>query len=288
MGVWERSWAIARVSFGLIGKDKEMLWFPVLAGLFSAMFSLALLFPTIIIHLLHAGTGAHFVFGPLQWIATFASYFGLAFIATFFNVCLVNTVRVRLEGGDATFMDSIQFAFARVHLIVAWSLVSATVGILLHMIDSAAQKLGPIGKILLSILRSFLASAWSITTIFVIPVMVYREVGPFDAIRESVETLKKAWGESLVRAFGLGFLSFLCCFGCVLVIVAGGFACNVSVALGVTLIGVGILALLATFLLFNVANTVFNTVLYHWATRGEAIPGVEPEILSGVFRPRAA
>jgi hypothetical protein len=39
-------------------------------------------------------------------------------------------------------------------------------------------------------------------------------------------------------------------------------------------------------LLFSVANTVFNTVLYHWATRGEAIPGVDPQILSGVFRPR--
>ena len=286
MGVWERSWTIARMSFGLIGKDKEMLWFPVLSGLFSAMFSLALLFPTIIIHLLNSATQAHFVFGPLQAAAVFASYFGLAFIATFFNVCLVNTVRVRLEGGDATFMDSIQFALARVHLIFAWSLLSATVGLLLHMLDSIAEKAGPIGKILLAILRSILASAWSITTIFVIPVMVYRGLGPFDAIKESVETLKKAWGESLVRHFGLGFLSFLAILGCVLVIVAGGFACSVSVALGLVVIGLGVLALFATVLLFSVANTVFNTVLYHWATRGEAIPGVDPQILSGVFRPR--
>jgi hypothetical protein len=193
---------------------------------------------------------------------------------------------VRLEGGDATFMDSIQFALARVHLIFAWSLLSATVGLLLHMLDSIAEKAGPIGKILLAILRSILASAWSITTIFVIPVMVYRGLGPFDAIKESVETLKKAWGESLVRHFGLGFLSFLAILGCVLVIVAGGFACSVSVALGLVVIGLGVLALFATVLLFSVANTVFNTVLYHWATRGEAIPGVDPQILSGVFRPR--
>jgi hypothetical protein len=154
------------------------------------------------------------------------------------------------------------------------------------MLDSIAEKAGPIGKILLAILRSILASAWSITTIFVIPVMVYRGLGPFDAIKESVETLKKAWGESLVRHFGLGFLSFLAILGCVLVIVAGGFACSVSVALGLVVIGLGVLALFATVLLFSVANTVFNTVLYHWATRGEAIPGVDPQILSGVFRPR--
>jgi hypothetical protein len=288
MGVWERSWTIARMSFGLIGKDKEMLWFPVLSGLFSAMFTMALLFPTVILQLLHSATGAHFVFGPLQAAATFASYFGLAFIATFFNVCLVNTVKVRLEGGDATFMDSIQFALARAHLILAWSLVSATVGLLLHLLESAAEKLGPIGRILIGILRAVLASAWSITTIFVIPAMVYRGLGPFEAIGESVATLKKAWGESLVRHFGLGLISFLSVLGCVLVIGAGAFACNVSAALGILIMVLGVLALLATFLLFNVANTVFNTVLYHWASRGDAIPGVDSQVLSSVFRPRSA
>jgi hypothetical protein len=38
MGVWGRSWAITRTSFGLIGKDKEMIWFPLLAGFFSLLF----------------------------------------------------------------------------------------------------------------------------------------------------------------------------------------------------------------------------------------------------------
>jgi hypothetical protein len=78
---------------------------------------------------------------------------------------------VRLSGGDATFFDSIKFAFSRVHLILGWSVVSATVGL---------------------------------------------------------------------------------------------------------------------FLLFSVANTVFNTVLYHFATHGAVHEAFDADVLTAAFRPRAA
>ena len=169
MGTWERSWAITRTTFRLIGKDQEMLWFPVLAGFFSLLFSAALLVPTFVLQVAGQTAGAHLVVGPLQYIALFASYFGLSSIATFFNVCVVNTVRVRLSGGDATFMDSIRFALSRLHLIVAWSLVSASVGIFLHALEQVAERLGFAGKLLMWILRAVLASAWSIATISSFP-----------------------------------------------------------------------------------------------------------------------
>jgi Family of unknown function (DUF6159) len=285
MGVWGRSWAITRTSFGLIGKDKEMIWFPVLSGIFSLLFSAALLFPTFVLQLAqHTGAGRVAV-GPLQWVALFVTYFGLSFIATFFNVCVVNTTRVRLEGGDATFLDSIKFAFSRVHLILGWSLVSASVGLLLRVLDSIAERSGVVGKILLSILRAVLASAWSIMTIFVVPVMVYKAVGPFDAIRESIATLKQTWGESLVRHYGLGLAAFVCALPCMLLIAVGMAALSVPAA-GLTLIGLGVLALFGVILLFSVANTVFNTVLYHWATNNAVNGGVDPDILSAAFAPR--
>jgi hypothetical protein len=41
---------------------------------------------------------------PLECILVAAAYWGLAFIATFFNVCVVYTRKTRFEGGDATFM----------------------------------------------------------------------------------------------------------------------------------------------------------------------------------------
>jgi hypothetical protein len=286
MGVWNRSWAIARTSFGLIGKDKEMLWFPVLSGIFSLLFAAALLVPTFVLQLLERTGRAHLVVGPAQYAVLFVTYFGLSFIATFFNVCVVHTTRVRLSGGDATFLDSIKFALSRAHLIAAWSAVSATVGLLLRGLDSIAERLGPIGRILLAILRSILASAWAILTVFVVPAMVYKDLGPFAAIGDSMSTLKKAWGESLVRYYGLGLVTFVCMIPCFALVLAGVFVMGSAPPVGLALIVLGVLGSLVVGLIFGVANTVFNTVLYHWATNGAAHEGVDPSLLSGVFTTR--
>jgi hypothetical protein len=286
MGVWDRSWAITRTSFGLIGKDKEMLWFPVLSGIFSLLFAAALLVPTFVLQIVEHTGKARLVVGPAQYAVLFVTYFGLSFIATFFNVCVVHTTRVRLSGGDATFLDSIKFALSRAHLIAAWSVVSATVGLLLRGLDSLAERAGLIGKILLSILRSMLASAWAIITVFVVPAMVYKDLGPFAAISDSLSTLKKTWGESLARYYGMGLASFVCMLPCIALVLAGVFVLGSTPPLGLVLIGLGLLGFLAVALVFGVANTVFNTVLYHWATTGAAQDGIDPAVLSGAFTVR--
>ena len=283
MGAWARSMMVAKTSFGIIGQDKEMLWFPILAGFFSLLYTAALIVPTFVLDLLEDGGMDRMAVGPVQIVVIFVTYFGLSFIATFFNVCVVHTTRVRLSGGDATFLDSIKFAFSRVHLILGWSLVSATVGLFLHMLDSIAERLGIVGKIFLWILRSVLASAWAIMTVFVVPSMVYKGLGPLDAIKDSTATLRTTWGENLVRSLGLGLvavLGWLACFG----LVGGGIALGAPI--GFVLIGIGVLGMIVLFVIFGVANTVFNTVLYHFAQTGYAPSGVDPYLLQGAFRVR--
>ena len=44
-GVFSRSWELTKLSFRVLMQDKEMLLFPFLGGLFSLLFSLALLYP---------------------------------------------------------------------------------------------------------------------------------------------------------------------------------------------------------------------------------------------------
>lgn len=243
MGVWDRSWLLARTSFGIIRQDREMLWFPVLAAFFSLLFTAALLVPTFLLEFQRLTSGAWSAealsLTPVQFAVLFIDYFGLAFIATFFNVCVVYTTRTRLSGGDATFMDSITFATSRLHLIAAWSLVSASVGLLMRALDRLAERLGGLGGLLVSILRWFMASAWSITTIFVIPAMVYRDLGPLDALRDSVETLKRHWGESLIRHFGLGLAAFVCTLPALVLVLAGFAAMSAAPPLGLALIAPG-------------------------------------------------
>jgi hypothetical protein len=280
MNAWSRSWELTRASFNVISADKEMLWFPVLAGFFSILFSAVLIVPTFLLELFPRELAE-----PLKAVALFVTYFGLAFIATFFNTCVVYTTNVRLSGGDATFGESMQFALSRVHLILGWSLVAASVGLLLRMLDGLAERSGLVGRILLSILRAILASAWSIMTIFVVPSMVYRGLGPIDAIKDSTATLRKTWGESLVRYYGMGLVALLCSLPGIFLVVIGIATVGSIPAVGVALLVLGVLALLVVSLVFSLASTVFNTALYHYATTSTPV-GFDAALLHGAFQTR--
>jgi hypothetical protein len=216
----------------------------------------------------------------------FLTYFGLAFIATFFNVCVVYTTKIRFEGGNATFSESLRFALSRIPVIFQWSIVSATVGLILRLLHDLASNLGKIGQLVANILIGLMGMAWSIITIFVVPVLVYENVGPIDAVKKSAQVIKKTWGESLIKAIGLGLIQFAILI--LVIAVSGGITYGLATALDLTglLIGLGISALLIllTVLIFTVASTIFNTALYVYANNQLVAPGFNEDVVRGAFR----
>lgn len=91
---------------------------------------------------------------------------------------------------------------SRLPQIFAWALVSATVGVLLKLVENAHEKIG-------QFISAILGTAWTVVTFFVVPVLVVEKVGPFEAIKRSIALLKKTWGEALAGNFGLGLFMFL-------------------------------------------------------------------------------
>jgi hypothetical protein len=254
-----------------------------MAFITSAIFILAMLFPSVIAAILEGMSPNNL--GAMAYVMMFLTYLGLAFIATFFNVCVVYTTKIRFEGGNATFGESIKFAMSKVHLIFSWSLLAATVGLILGIIDRMAQKAKGAGKIVLTILRSVLGLAWSIVTIFVVPGMVYHNLSPIAAIKKSVQTLKKTWGESLIRYYGLGLMQGIFVFIGILIAIP---IVLVSISAG----PVGIIASVGAFvvyfilvgLIFAIANSIFSTALYVYADQGKIPSGYSKEIMEGAFR----
>ncbi|MGD8862838.1 MAG: DUF6159 family protein [Myxococcales bacterium] len=282
--VLERSWETTKLTFRVMRQDPELLAFPALGGIFSALYVAALWVPSVF--LLDLGAGASGQRSPLFYVIAFATYFGLAFVGTFFNVCTVFTTKVRLSGGDATLVQSLAFAVSRVGRIAAWSAVAATVGLLLRAAEKAAERSGGMGGLILDMTSAIVGVSWSVMTIFVVPVMVYRDVGPIDAIRGSSEVLSRTWGESLVRYVGLGLIQALCIFvgigaGVGLLVLVGGTTWAV-----VTVVAVVGLYLLAVSLTFTVANTVFNTALFVYADTGQAPGEFERARLSDAIHTR--
>lgn len=285
MNAFSRSWMITRLTFGVINKDRELLWFALLSFIFSTLFAIAMIFPSIIPTLMESDFSQDSL-QFFEYLMIFLTYFGLAFIATFFNVCVVYTTKVRFEGGNATFGESFTFALSKLYLIFQWSLLSATVGLLLRILHNLASSLGKVGQLVANILISLLGMAWSIVTIFVVPVLVYEGLGPIDAIKKSTEVIKRTWGESLIKTIGLGLVQF---FVFMIIIVASGLltymlASSLDVTGALIGISVGLLLLLLTGLIFTVASTIFNTALYVYANAHKVPDGFSEDVVRNAFR----
>ncbi|MBR10403.1 MAG: hypothetical protein CMP48_22300 [Rickettsiales bacterium] len=287
MNVFSRSWQITKMSFSVINKDRELLAFALLSFVFSAVFSIAMIVPSVLSDVINQGRSV----GELevyQYIIIFATYFGLAFIATFFNVCVVYTAKIRFEGGNATFGESIRFAFSRIGLIVRWSLLSASVGLLLNVLERAVSSFGKVGEIVGRIIIGLMGAAWSIATIFVVPILVYDGLGPIDAVKKSMSAVKETWGENIVRSIGLGLMTF---FAYVIVITGGVgltilLANSFDVAGMITGIVIGGCLLLFTGLLFKVAGTVFTTALFVYANEKIVASDYDSALIEGAFKPK--
>jgi hypothetical protein len=285
MNAFSRSWMITKLTFGVINKDRELLWFALLSFVFSTLFAVAMIFPSVVPTLVENDFSQESL-QMFQYVIIFLTYFGLAFIATFFNVCVVYTTKVRFEGGNATFGESLTFALSKLRLIFQWSLLSATVGLVLRILHQLASSLGKIGQIVANILIGLLGMAWSIMTIFVVPVLVYEGLGPIDALKKSTEVIKRTWGESLIKAIGLGLVQLLVFV--VIIVVSGALTYALASAFDLTgiLIGIAIcgLSLLLTGLIFTVANTIFNTALYVYANNSIIASGFNEDVMKGAFR----
>lgn len=279
-----RSWNLAKLSFRVIGQDKELLLFPLIAMLMSLAYLLALLYPTMLHDMAWDGS---FEWTVVDYILTFIAYLGLTFIGTFSNMCIVHTTKTRFQGGDATFGQSVGFTLRRIHQVLGWATVAATVGVIFRAIDDVAERAGPVGKLVVGVLNGLLGMVWSAITLFVIPSMVYRGTGPIDAIKDSVRVLKKTWGESLARSLGFGLLQFLFLFlgGMAFAgLLAGASTLGVGTPVIIALVVLMVVYLLGVVFVFMLATMIFNTALYAYASEGTMPPGYDAQTLQSAFR----
>ena len=270
-----RSFRIFSESLAILKKDKEILLFPVLSGVFCLLAMVGMIFGGIWTGLFGemfkdviAGSGKEAQILGVVLVGLW--YFVTWFIVVFFNVATVACAKIRLEGGDPVLADGFRAGFANLGRIAGWALVSALVGLLLDAIENIRG----VGKLL----RMIIGSAWGVLTYFVIPVMIFEKTGPFGSIRSSKELLRKTWGDALVGSTGLGLVLFLLslpAFG--LMYVAGGVGIIVGLAYLVLLVVVG-----------SALGNIYRTALYVYATTGQVPAGFDEMAVRQSFAPKGA
>lgn len=270
MEQFKRSWDITKATFSLINSDRKMLLFPLLGGIFSVIILLLFAIPFLAATIVQDVSGAQLGSG-MFYILLFLFYLCVTFVSVFCNVGVIYIAKSRFENKKVTFGQAVSFAFSQFKEILLWSIVSAIVGVLLNIIENIGRNRNGQPNIVAMIMRSVLGAAWSIATLFVVPIIVYKDLSPFEAIKESLRTVRKTWGESLIRHFGLGIIQTVVTIigvviGIILIMLAFsiGFLPLVMLGFALTIIFVVVVSLV-----FSVANAVFNTALYVYATTGK-------------------
>jgi hypothetical protein len=260
-----RSIELFKTSWGILMDDKKLLVFPFLSGIVSLI-----VLATFILPLILGG-----VFGDLFfYIALFAFYLVSYFVVIFFNTALVSCVNARLQGKEMSVGDGLKNALNHFTSILAWALVSATVGLILQILREEG---GYIGKIA----ASLVGGAWGLVTFFVVPILVLEDKGVIDAIKDSTDLIRKTWGETIIGSGSImlvfvivGLIGFIATLATLLL----GSPAVFGIALLLFIVLVIVLAVVAAAM-----QGIFVTALYTYARTGSVPSAFKGDLIQNAF-----
>lgn len=257
----QRSWSLAKASWAVLKSEKGLAWLPVLSFIGSVivvgLFSLAV-WATLG---KETGLDGNDQYNPnvVTWILGFCTYIGVAFVQTYFMAALCAGANERLQGRDTTMGHMLSIANTRLHRILPWAVLSATVSIIMEAIE---ERFGFLGQIVAGII----GAAWNVVTFLSVPIIVFEDLGPINALKRSGQLLKQTWGENLMAQIGLGLIGLLA-FLPGIAVIFGGVAAGGALALPIIAVAVVYLAVAASVL--GALSGIYRTALYRYAVDGE-------------------
>jgi len=267
-----RSFQLVKASWRILMEDKKLLAFPIISG---------------IVTLLVIATFIPIAFFSNGWfsfstntvggiVSLFIFYLISYFVVIFFNVGLISCVYAKMNGKDMTVKEGLAAATSHLGSIIAWAVIGATVGLILHMIEDRAGFLG-------QIVASIIGGVWSLVTLFVVPVLAFEDKGVFSAMKESLELFKKTWGESVVGTISISLIFAAIGFVGLLLVLGTLFIESTTlffVALALFIVLIAVLAILA-----SAMQGIFTVALYTYAKTG-SVPGIMPPgVIESAFAP---
>lgn len=280
MGKFSRTWELVKQSFVILRSDKQLMLFPVLSAasclLVTAVIATggSLLIMPAMASAAANGQPFHPHQSPLFLLGMFTMYVANYFVIVFFNVALVGVANSRLMGGNWTFRDGMELAWARKGTILQWALVAATVGMILRTLE---ERLGLIGRLVMRMI----GVAWALACYFVVPVLAFEDLTPIAAIKRSSKLFRDTWGEKVIGGLSFSLVS--------LVLMLPGFGLwFVAIVLGGIkglLAGFALLALYVVMLsvMMSAVQGIFNAALYRYACFQQVPPAFDAGLIKSIW-----
>lgn len=249
---------LTRGSLRVLRGSPSLMAFPLVGGLGTLAFGTVLSLTVFV---------ADLVDGWLTLGVLFGFYIVTTFVASFFTAALVASVDDAFHGREPTLTGGIAAAWAIKRQLAVWAAISAVVGVFLRSLECSESLLSRYAA-------GLFAVGWTITTLFVVPVLVFQDVSVSGMFSQSASTFKRTWGESLSANFGIGLLQFVVWLGGVAVIVAVGAGLFSLVPwLGTSTVILGVFGLsVGVSLGGRTVKGIVKTALYVYATEGRVPP----------------
>ena len=269
------SWELVKASWNVLRADKELIVFPIVSLIGAIIVTLTFVIPTILTGVYNNVAAGESRF--LAGVVAFVFYVVLYTVIFYCNTALVGAALIRLKGGDPTLHDGFRIANEHLGSIFMYSLISATVGMILRWIRDK----GILGRIA----AGLFGMAWNLATYFVVPILVTQQVSPIEAVKRSTALLKKTWGEQVVGNLGIGAVTGLVIFGTIVVgavlsILLAGVSGWLSLAVG----GLFLLAIVAIGLVSSALSGIYTAAVFQYASTGTSGAFFEAGLIRDAFR----
>jgi hypothetical protein len=285
---FQTSRQLLEASLRVLRSHPELLWFPALATVCGIALALFFLLPVIGLGIAAAGGGAPDWLAQINGLMRYA-YGVLIYLtsmvgATFFNVALYEQLMRAFAGEPVSVSAGLRFALSRWRAILMWSLLAATVGLIIRTIE---ERLGWIGKIVLGLI----GTGWSVAAVFAIPVIIRRnDSNPLAVLRDSALTLKRTWGESLIGFVGIQLG------GAVFALISIGFGLVAAFWMFTrhgfwiwpAIIGMWLLSVFIWSFFIGITTHVYRCALYVYATEGVAPEPYSAEMMNAAWKVKKA
>ncbi len=245
----QRTWSLMSACWQILKRDKEMLVFPLISGLCCLLLLASFAIPIYLTGAWEPPKSSADASRQVMYYGTLLLFYVCNyFVVIFFNCAIVACATIRMGGGNPTVSDGFRAATSRLPGVAGWALVSATVGLVLRIIEERSEKVG-------RFVAGLLGMAWTLASFL------------------------------LAGNFSFGLLFFLLGIPAYALIVLG--IISGSGVTAVFCIGLAVVYLIVLALVQSALQSIFQAAVYLYARQGQVPEGFQEEFLSGAMVPKS-
>lgn len=252
------AWSLAKSSWAVLQKDRELAWLPVIGGVAALAVAVVIFGPVLA---MLGGGGDDNAVPPAGYILAFLGYVAVATVFTLSRAAVIHGANLRMEGGDPTVGGSLRGASAHWPAVAGFAAISVTVGLVLQAIRENGGIVGAIVSWIGDV-------AWGVLTYLVLPVIVIEGSGTVEGIRGSSSLVKRTWGEQVTANVGFGLLNLVLVLPAIALVFVGG---SLGTAGAVITVPIAVVWFVAVSAVVATLTGIFQTALYRQAT-GRTVP----------------